>query len=93
MKYFTACIAALLLTACAGTPFRWDQARQIKAGMTPEQVTALVGTPNRVDAQGDVLRYIWVHANGLTGNSRSLRVDFRDGRAIQAPPIPASFED
>ncbi|MFV5212809.1 hypothetical protein ACLIIZ_03660 [Azonexus caeni] len=85
------CLA--LLAACAGTPFKWSEARQIRAGMTTAEVTALVGPPTRVDAQGDVVRYVWVFVNGLTYSTRSLRVDFQNGRATQAPPIPDEFQD
>jgi len=86
-------VAVALLAACAGTPFKWSQARKIAPGMTVSEVTQLMGSPTEVIATGDIVSYIWVFANGMTGSSRSLRVDFRNGKAISAPPIPASFKD
>lgn len=84
--------AALVLAACAGTPFKWSQARQIRPGMSTAEVTQLVGAPNNVKAQGDVLTYVWVYVSSFSG-TRTLRVDFRDGKAISAPPIPPDFQD
>lgn len=86
-------IAALALAACAGTPFKWSQARQIQPGMSTTDVTHLVGTPNSIKSQGDVVTYAWVYVNTFNGTSRTLRVDFRDGKAISAPPIPPEFQD
>jgi outer membrane protein assembly factor BamE (lipoprotein component of BamABCDE complex) len=85
-------ILALSLTACAGTPFKWSQARQIQPGMSTTEVTQLVGAPNSVKSQGDVLTYVWVYVSSFSG-TRTLRVDFRDGKAISAPPIPPEFQD
>lgn len=79
------------LTACAGTPFEWNSARQIQTGMTTEEVTKLVGTPNNVSAQGDTVRYVWVYVSSFSG-SRTLAIDFKDNKVIQAPPIPAQFK-
>jgi outer membrane protein assembly factor BamE (lipoprotein component of BamABCDE complex) len=84
-------LLAFLLGGCAGTPFKWDQARQIKPGMTQAEVTALVGEPNSVHAQGDSLIYVWVYVNSFTG-TRTLRLTFRDGKVIDAPPIPDEFK-
>lgn len=82
---------ALALAACAGTPFKWDDARKIKEGMSTQEVSALVGTPNSVRAQDDVLRYVWVYVNSLEG-TRTLVVDFKDDKVIKAPPIPEEFK-
>ena len=86
-------ILALTLAACAGTPFKWSHARQIQPGMSTAEVTQLVGAPNTVKAQDDTLIYVWVYVNTLNGTTRTLRVDFRDGKAISAPPIPPEFQD
>lgn len=92
VRPLAALCAAIFLAACAGTAFEWDQARKIKEGMTASEVTALVGTPNNVRAQGDTTRYVWVYVNSFSG-TRTLVVDFdKDGRVIKAPPIPDSFK-
>lgn len=95
-RFFRAVIGLTLLAflaACAGTAFKWDDARKIEEGMTTSQVTQIVGTPNTVSARGDTLRYVWVWVNGLSGQTRTLVVDFKDGKVIKAPPIPAEFKD
>ena len=91
MKLVTAITTTALLTACAGTPFKWDDARKIRAGMSTQEVTAIVGTPNAVKAQGEILRYVWVYVSSFEG-TRTLVVDFKDGKAIKAPPIPDEFK-
>lgn len=58
--------------------------------MTIDEVSSLVGTPNNVRAQGDTIRYVWVYVNSFEG-TRTLVVEFKDGKVIQAPPIPDSF--
>lgn len=82
---------ALIIGGCAGTPFKWDDARQIKEGMTAGEVTSLVGTPNSVHAQNDTLIYVWVYVNSFSG-TRTLTVTFRNGKVISAPPIPEGFK-
>ena len=74
--------------------FKWDDARQIEAGMSKAQVTELVGKPYSVVAQGDgVVRYVWVHVSYFTGASRSLVVDFdAQGHVIAKPQIPEEFK-
>lgn len=90
MKRTAVIMIAAFLAACAGTPFKWDDARKIRAGMSTQEVTAIVGTPNTVKAQGEILRYVWVYVSSFEG-TRTLVVDFKDGKAIQAPPIPDEF--
>ncbi len=83
--------AALALSACAGTPFTWDSARQIKAGMNQEEVTSLMGPPYLVKSQNGGVTWVWSHANGLSGATKSVSVVFVDGKVVEAPPIPDSF--
>lgn len=81
----------LILSACAGTPFKWDQARQIKEGMTTNEVTAIMGSPTSVTSRSDSLIYVWVHVNGLTAATRSMSVVFKDGKVREAPQIPDTY--
>ncbi|WP_162788092.1 hypothetical protein [Chromobacterium haemolyticum] len=90
-KTMLAGLISLALTACAGTPFKWDSARQIKQGMTTEEVTKLMGAPYSVVSREGVIRYIWVDVGAFSG-SKSVAVDFKDGRAVSAPPIPEEFK-
>ena len=82
----------LLLMGCAGTPFKWNDARKITPGMTTTEVTKLMGTPNSVTSRDGILIYVWVYVDSFMG-SRTLRVDFKDNKAIAAPAIPESFQD
>jgi len=89
-RHILTLLVAALIAACAGTPFEWNAARKIKDGMTINEVTTLVGPPNNVRAQGDTIRYVWVYVDAFQG-SRTLVVEFKDGKVIKAPPIPDSF--
>lgn len=88
-------VTSLLLGGCAGTPFKWADARQIETGMTKPEVTAKLGAPTRVATiQNDATRYVWVWVNTMAGSSRTLVVDFdKAGKVIKAPPIPDEFQD
>jgi outer membrane protein assembly factor BamE (lipoprotein component of BamABCDE complex) len=88
---FMAATFALALSGCAGTRFSWDAARQIRAGMSTAQVKELMGTPNNVRSTSEALIYVWVYVNTLASTTRTLRVDFRDDKVIQAPVIPDEF--
>lgn len=93
MKALVAALAyTALLAGCAGTPFKWADARQITPGMTIAEVTRLMGTPTAVQSSNDTLTYVWVYVSSFSG-SRTVRVVFRDGKATAAPPIPPEFQD
>ncbi|GLT20806.1 hypothetical protein GCM10007933_02580 [Zoogloea oryzae] len=83
---------ALTLAACAGSPFKWDDARKIQPGMTPTEVSQLLGPPTAVRASGETVSYVWAYVSSVSG-SRTLRVDFKDGHVIKAPPIPPELRD
>lgn len=94
-KMLIAAHCALLLIGCAGTPFKWADARRIEPGMTKPDVTAMLGAPTRVATiPNDATRYVWVWVNTMAGSTRTLVVDFdKAGRVIKAPPIPDEFQD
>lgn len=92
IKFVPAVLIVALLVACAGTPFKWADARQIEAGMTPAQVTQLIGPPYSVTAAGDKVIYTWSYV-GVFGSSEALSVVFKNGKVVAPPPIPASFHD
>jgi len=82
----------LVVCACAGTPFKWNDARRITQGMTTADVKALIGSPTSVTARDGLLIYVWVYVSSISG-SKTLRVDFKDDKVITAPPIPDEFKD
>ncbi len=96
MKRLLHFLAVLALCAgCAGTAFKWSDARRIEAGMSKADVSAMLGAPNRVATiPNDGTRYVWVWVNTMAGTTRTLVVDFdKSGRVIKAPPIPDEFTD
>ncbi len=89
----TLCMLALsaAISGCAGTSFKWDQARQVKEGMTEAEVTQLMGAPYLVKSGQDGMVWVWSHADAFAG-SRSVSVVIKDGKVTKAPVIPESFK-
>lgn len=84
---------AALLTGCAaGTPFTYDSARQVKIGMTEAEVVSLMGNPYSVTSRNDEQMWVWSHANAMTGASRVVSFKMKDGKVVEVPTIPASFQ-
>jgi hypothetical protein len=83
--------AVALLAACAGPRFSWDTARQMKLGMSEAEVTALMGPPSLVRAQGGRHVWVWSHANVFEG-SRAVSAVFEEGKVVATPDIPARFQ-
>lgn len=90
-KPLLATALAIVLSGCAGTSINWNDARQLRAGMTEAEVTELVGRPYAVTSRGQDQIWIWSHANGMTGSSQSMSVVMRGGRLVDAPTIPEAF--
>jgi hypothetical protein len=82
---------ALLLSACAGTPFNFDTARQIKVDTPEADLVASMGRPYTVLSKpnGEYV-YIYSFASGF-GGAKSVSYVLRDGKVTQTPVIPASF--
>ncbi len=84
-----------LFAACAGSgSIKWDNARQLKNGMTESEVTALMGRPYAVQLVGDDGQYqwVWVHVNMMTGGApQKMTAIFKDCVVTKVPVIPASF--
>lgn len=92
----TACalgLCALLLSACAGSgTINWEQARQLKVGMTEADLIRTLGQPYSVVSKSDGTQmWIWVSVVAF-GGAEHLSVAVRDGKAIQVPIIPDSFK-
>lgn len=90
MKHITALLLSLILTACAGTAFNWDSARQIKTGMNEQDVTAIMGAPYLVSSQTGGVIWVWSYADAFMG-VKTLKITFVDGKVTEVPPIPTSF--
>lgn len=90
MKTIPALFLAFTLAACAGTNFTWDTARQIKAGMTEQEVTSIMGPPYLVKSESGKLTWVWSYADAFNG-TKVVSVVFSDGKVAEAPAIPQSF--
>lgn len=86
--FFAAC---LTLTACAGTPFSYDNARQVKPGMSEQQVQGLMGRPYSVVQRGGEQMWVWSYASAF-GGARVLSFKMADHKVIEVPMIPDSFK-
>lgn len=91
MKRILAAAAVALLVGCAGTQFTWDQARQIKQGMSEDQIVALMGKPHTVRSSNGQQVWVWVWVNTLAGSTKTVSVVMVDGKVKEAPEIPKSF--
>lgn len=91
-KFVAVAVLAAVLCGCAGTNFTYDQARQVKVGMTETQVVELMGPPYSVVSRADGQMWVWSHANGMTGSSRAVSFRMVDGKVVEIPAIPATFE-
>lgn len=91
MKKPYAIVLLAIFYGCAGTPFEWTSARQIKAGMTEREVTTLMGQPYLVKSQPQGITWVWTYVDPMFA-TRSLVVVFRDGKVVEVPPIPESFK-
>lgn len=91
MKKLFAVVVLAVLMGCAGTPIKWNKARQVKLGMTEPEVTALMGKPYMVSSREGGQRWIWTFATGF-GGVESMTVDFKEGKVVSVPPIPDSFK-
>ena len=87
MKPLIFLMAALLLSACAGTAFKWDDVQRVEVGMTQQEVISMIGKPNLVMAQGDSTILAWSHATAF-GSVRSVSIAFgKDGKVKAKPPL------
>ena len=83
-------LLATALAGCAGTPFRFDDARKVKVGMTEKELTALMGSPYMVTTKGDEQIWVWSAATAF-GTSKFVSFPLRDGKVSAVPYLPESF--
>lgn len=85
-----ALLCAAMVAGCAGTPFSFDSARQVRVGMTEAQLTGIMGRPYSVTTRGDQQIWVWSEASAF-GGARSVSFVLRGGKVEGVPTIPASF--
>jgi hypothetical protein len=92
MKAFLVIFLTLSIIACAGSPFKFENARMVEVGMSQDELTNLLGKPYMVTTRGQDQIWVWSHANGMTGAAKSVSFIIRDGKVVSVPTIPDSFE-
>ncbi len=88
LPFFLALMVAI--SGCAGTPFKWEQARQLKEGMAESEVIQLMGSPYMVKSTPESTVWIWSYSDGFSG-IRTVSISIKDGKVVKAPSIPSSF--
>ena len=89
---WVALLSAAFCAACAGSDFQWNQARQVRPGMTEEQVSAVMGPPTAMRTQTSGVTWTWAYLNPREGSARAVSAEFRDGRVVYAPGVPEGFK-
>jgi hypothetical protein len=89
---FISFVIAFSSVGCAGSPFSFENARQVKIGMTESEVTTLLGTPYSVLSRDNEQLWIWSYTNLMVGDSRVVSYVMKDGRVSRVPTIPGSFK-
>ncbi|CAM3898097.1 hypothetical protein CCOS865_02195 [Pseudomonas reidholzensis] len=79
-----------LLAGCAGTPFTFGQASQVKVGMTEDQLYEIMGNPYMVTSREEGQMWIYSHATAFSG-AKSLSFETRDGKVTKVPYIPKNY--
>lgn len=92
MRTLLALLLASSIAACAGSPFKFENARKVTVGMTQSELTNLLGKPYLVTSRGQDEIWVWSHANGLTGGAKSVSFVIREGKVVSVPTIPDSFK-
>ena len=86
-----AILAAAAGAGCTGSDFQWNQASQLRPGLTQEQVEALMGSPTDVRTREQGAVWTWTYLNAASGQARAVSVVMRDGRVVDAPGVPLAF--
>ena len=79
MSRTTLAALVLLVAACAGTPFRWEDTAKVQNGMTESEVIAILGKPYARSQSGNITILTWSFATGL-GSARAVSYRVVNGR-------------
>ena len=94
MKKLIILAFALMLSGCSmggSGSIKWDDARQLRVGMTESELTSKMGTPYSVTSKSDGTEiWVWVNVDLLMG-TQTMSVIIKDGKVVTVPKIPDSF--
>ncbi len=91
-------IASFILNGCASRNFSFNDARTVQIGDSKDIVIQKMGSKpyfiqsEQMDGK-NIVKYIYVSVNGLTGASKSLSFILKDNKVIEIPHIPDEFQD
>lgn len=83
-------LAIAILAGCAGSPFSFTDARQVKVGMSEAELQKVMGRPYSVVSRDGHQMWIYSFATGM-GNFRTVSFQTKDGKVSEVPVIPSSF--
>lgn len=68
----------VVLSGCAGTPFKWEDTAKVRNGMTEAEVIAILGQPYARSQSGNVTVLMWTFAH-VFGGAKAVSYRFVDG--------------
>jgi outer membrane protein assembly factor BamE (lipoprotein component of BamABCDE complex) len=83
-------LAIVAIAGCAGTPFTFGQASQVKVGMTEDQLYEIMGNPYMVTSKEDGQMWVYSHATAF-GGAKTVSFVTKDGKVTKVPYIPKDF--
>ncbi|ORL69491.1 hypothetical protein B7H19_11235 [Pseudomonas putida] len=90
VHHFILALAVAILAGCAGTPFTFGQASQVKVGMTEDQLYEIMGNPYMVTSREEGQMWIYSHATAFSG-AKTVSFETKDGKVTKVPYIPKEF--
>ncbi len=87
---FLLAAVVVVLAGCAGTPFTFGQASQVKVGMTEDQLYEIMGNPYMVTSKEEGQLWVYTHATAF-GGAKSVSFEMKDGKVYKVPYIPKDF--
>lgn len=90
VHHFILALAVAILAGCAGTPFTFGQASQVKVGMTEDQLYEIMGNPYMVTSREEGQMWIYSHATAFSG-AKTVSFETKGGKVTKVPYIPKEF--
>lgn len=79
-QWMFAAAAVVMVAACAGTPFKWEDTQKVQPGMTEAEVIAILGNPySKSMINGNMTVLTWSFATAF-GGARAASYRFLNGR-------------
>ncbi|WP_320034833.1 hypothetical protein [Halarcobacter sp.] len=89
-------LIAILLSACAGKSFKWNDVRSVKIGDSKEILAKKMHTkPYRITTSqinGEhIEQYIYVYV-GFDGSTKSVLFPIKNNKVVSIPHVPDEFK-